>query len=331
MGKMQAGLIAASVMFAVMEPAAAAACSSSIAGEMKFEFVEGRPVVSGAIADKPGRLQVALGSRWNFINDAAVDRLGLKTANIRDIIAYSGDKQIAPRSVRTGFDLGGLKFAEAFFLVDPKSGNYRGLDGALGDQIFDSYEVELDPSKSILRLISTQDCKDEVLSYWPGAVAVAPLNVWVEGSTTEVQINGHRVVARIATSVPISVLSLEGARAVGAQTSGMLAAPPGGDGSPTWWLPVESFSIGEETVKSTRLRVADLNGGRPTETETGSRLPTPQTAAFQMVLGADFFASHRVLFSKRQRRLYITYLGGGVFRREATGPSATPSPTPGAR
>jgi hypothetical protein len=35
--------------------------------------------------------------------------------------------------------------------------------------------------------------------------------------------------------------------------------------------------------------------------------------AFDMILGADFLRSHRVLFAMSQDKLYLTYLGGDVF------------------
>ena len=41
-----------------------------------------------------------------------------------------------------------------------------------------------------------------------------------------------------------------------------------------------------------------------------------------MDLGVDFFRSHRILVARSQRRLWITYLGGGVFRRDT--PTAPP-------
>jgi hypothetical protein len=36
-----------------------------------------------------------------------------------------------------------------------------------------------------------------------------------------------------------------------------------------------------------------------------------------MILGADFFLTHRVLFSKRRHKLWFTYIGGTVFGSDA--------------
>jgi hypothetical protein len=40
-----------------------------------------------------------------------------------------------------------------------------------------------------------------------------------------------------------------------------------------------------------------------------------------MLIGRDFFISHRILFAESQRRLYFTYVGGPVFH-----PGPLPAP-----
>jgi tetratricopeptide (TPR) repeat protein len=70
-----------------------------------------------------------------------------------------------------------------------------------------------------------------------------------------------------------------------------------GKGIEAFLAPFASFAIGDEEIKNTRLRVADLD--------------LPQS---DMILGADFFLSHRILISNSQKRVYFTYNGGPVFR-----------------
>jgi tetratricopeptide (TPR) repeat protein len=67
----------------------------------------------------------------------------------------------------------------------------------------------------------------------------------------------------------------------------------------TWITPVESFKIGEEEIRNTRLRIADADfAGRQ---------------AIDMLLGADFFLSHHIYIANSQKKLYFTYNGGPVF------------------
>src|SRR4051812_41588050 len=70
-----------------------------------------------------------------------------------------------------------------------------------------------------------------------------------------------------------------------------------GRGQETYLAPFASFAIGDEEIKNTRLRVARIDLGEA-----------------DMLLGADFFLSHRILVSKSQSKIYITYNSGPVFR-----------------
>ena len=79
---------------------------------------------------------------------------------------------------------------------------------------------------------------------------------------------------------------------------------------PSWLAPVASFKIGDEEVRNTRLRIAAMS--------------LPNT---DMLLGADFFLSHRVYVANSQHRIYFTYNGGPVFNLAST-PLADPEPKP---
>jgi hypothetical protein len=65
------------------------------------------------------------------------------------------------------------------------------------------------------------------------------------------------------------------------------------------WLPriapFQSFRIGGEEIRNTRLRIGD----------TG-------LDDVDMLLGADFFLSHRIYVANSQNKVYFTYKGGPV-------------------
>jgi hypothetical protein len=81
-----------------------------------------------------------------------------------------------------------------------------------------------------------------------------------------------------------------------------------------WIAPVTSFKIGDEEIRTTRLTISDFSYN-----DVGG----------DMLLGADFFLSHRVYVSNSQHKMYFTYNGGPVFRYDApplvqAGPSGAP-------
>jgi tetratricopeptide (TPR) repeat protein len=78
------------------------------------------------------------------------------------------------------------------------------------------------------------------------------------------------------------------------------------------WRPMESWiaefdqlDVGGEQIHKPRLTVTDIG------------------MTVDLILGADFFLSHRVYVAHDQHRLYFTYNGGPVFRLEATASAAT--------
>jgi predicted aspartyl protease len=118
-----------------------------------------------------------------------------------------------------------------------------------------------------------------------------------------------------------------------------------------WSAPFESFVIGGETIKNPKIAIGDLWGQAPSGSslQSGLRMQsiagvTPhngpggpvfvapasdgiaKTGTFRsedmptdhpdLLLGADFLKSHRVLLAISQGRLYYSYLGGQVFGYE---------------
>ena len=107
---------------------------------------------------------------------------------------------------------------------------------------------------------------------------------------------------------PVSLLSLRAAAYAGLRP-GMsavvhLGTAPGRGGAPvhTYLATFASCKLGDEEIKSARLRIADLG------------------ALNADMLGADFFRSHRIFIGNKEGAVYLTYNGGAVF-----------SPTPAER
>jgi tetratricopeptide (TPR) repeat protein len=65
---------------------------------------------------------------------------------------------------------------------------------------------------------------------------------------------------------------------------------------PTWIAPFSSFRIGDEEIRNTKLRIADLD-----------------IANVDMVLGVDFFLAHRIYVAWGMNKLLFTRRAGAVF------------------
>lgn len=107
-------------------------------------------------------------------------------------------------------------------------------------------------------------------------------------------INGKPVTVMFDTGA-LSILSVDAARRVGLLDDKKQMVPAGtvfGAGSgerPSWTVPVQTFELGTERITNSRLRVVD------------------------MLIGIDFFLSHRIYVAPSQDRMFFTYTGGPVF------------------
>jgi tetratricopeptide (TPR) repeat protein len=205
--------------------------------------------------------------------------------------------------------LGGAAFHDAAFLVAEGIG--RDVDGVIGRDILGQADAEYDFANGVMRLIRPKGCNgSDVLSYWtdrptvlealPSFAAVAALDAWGE-------INGQKVRVGFDSGSPYSDMTLKAAARAGVTPSSPDVSPTrptvGISGRPaaTWSAPFDRISLGTEAVLHTRLRIAQTD-----------------LAGDDLLLGADFFLSHRIYISRRQRRIYVTYNGGPVFRLRET-------------
>jgi predicted aspartyl protease len=111
----------------------------------------------------------------------------------------------------------------------------------------------------------------------------------------------------IDTGASRSSISRDLAEQIGARrVAGAAAIRPQGVGSEqrkAWPAEIDSFAIGEETVKSPTLLVLDRKRG--------------PNSSMTVLLGQDFLRSHRVLIARSQQRVYVSYVGGTVFMETA--------------
>lgn len=192
----------------------------------------------------------------------------------------------------------------------------------LGDDFFHQADLELDLRNNAVRVYQAKECEGVPLAYWSRQALEVPLE-GDEKIVLTVAINGKPVRALLDSGASYSLLAKVEAEERGVNPSSAGAEPAGcvrGIGASSidsWTAPFDSFAIGDELIRNPRIRFADM-WRHTTYTETGTRLRKHFAGLPQMVLGADFLRSHRVLVARSQNKMYFTYEGGTVFQ------SATP-------
>jgi tetratricopeptide (TPR) repeat protein/predicted aspartyl protease len=197
-----------------------------------------------------------------------------------------------------------------------------GSVGLLGQNFFRIADVEYDLANGVIRLAEpSSDCKNMPLAYW-AAAAQKPYSVIDIDFATAAEphtkgvayLNGVRIRVAFDTGATVSILTLGAAKRAGI-TPTSEGVKPGGSFSglrhrapQTWITRFSSFRIGDEEIQHAQLRFGDVD-----------------LLLADMLIGADFFLSHRIYVANSQRRLYFTYNGGPVFDLAAT---HTPAESP---
>ncbi len=271
--------------------------------------MEGRAAVATTkINGQEARFEIDTGAFFSMLTPDAAARLNTRpvpVSNLR-IQGIGGDVDARAAEADT-FNFGGIPLKHVQFIVGGRE-FARGAVGLLGENVLNFADQEYDFAHGMIRFFKADDCKNTALAYWSeGNYGVMPIERFEMPNATDikgvVKINGHAVRAIFDSGSGSTILTRRAAERAGIKLDGADVKPGGLMGGigkkvvETWSTPVESFAIGDEEIKNTRLLVGKLDLGD-----------------IDMILGADFFLSHRLYVARGQNKLYFSYNGGSVFR-----------------
>lgn len=266
-----------------------------------------KPLVPATINGKPVKLMVDSGAFYSLISPGSAAELGLRLTaapNGARMRGAGGDASISIAKVKE-FGLGPAKLNNVEFIV---GGSETGSTGLLGQNVLRVGDVEYDLAGAAIRLMRPHNCDKANLAYWAGEKPVSQLEIDPPSplqphTMGTVILNGVKIRAMFDTGASTSALTIAAAARAGIRSDSPGVEPAGyGSGLgrrllPTWIGPFQSLKIGDEEIRKIRLRFSDIGNG----------------GDFDMLIGADFFLSHRVYVSNAQHRMFFTYNGGPVF------------------
>jgi tetratricopeptide (TPR) repeat protein len=321
---MRLGAAAAVLALAMAPSAAPAACVIRKFAELPVTMVGTRPLIQARIDGAPVMLMADSGAFYSFLSPGAAAQYHLHLDPAPFDMRTWGVGGSAALSVAhvQAFTLAGFLVPRAVFLVGGSEVGGEAV-GLIGQNILGIADVEFDLAGGVIRLMRPEGCGSEPLAYWASRsltygmvniAAIEPRNPHTSGTAT---INGVKINVVFDTGASMSLLKRSAAKRVGIAPGRPGVTPAGFSGGigsrpvQVWIAPVASFEIGGEKIEHTRLRIGDSDfpGG-------------------DMLLGADFFLSHRVYVANGQHRLYFTYNGGPVFNLTAPPESQATAPTP---
>lgn len=286
--------------------------------ELPVTMVGGRALVTVRIDDKPVKLALDSGAFYSMLTEAAAAELELPLDPLPPgrVMGVTGELKVrSTRVKRLQLSAGEINNVE--FLVGGNEPG-RGAQGLLGRNLLGATDTEYDLANGVVRLtVPNGVCAKDDLVYWAGTapvseIALRPASVTHPALVGMAKVNGRPVSALFDTGA-MSVLTLATAEGLGLSDAHMRKIGQvygAGKGAASAWIGrVESFEIGDERVGPSDLVVADF---KFTEAD--------------MLLGIDFFLSHRVYVSKQRSRMYFTYNGGPIFAMDMAAKVALASP-----
>ena len=309
--------VVATAILALALPGLAGAACQLASIDMPVSLVAGRAVAQLGIGDAQVPLAVDSGAFFSMLTEAAAQQLHLETTMMPTgmrVYGLAGTVDARLATVKS------LKFVngqvpKVHFIVGMNEPG-AGTMGLLGRDLLMVSDIEFDLAHGMIRLmLPNADCDGKSMAYWAKDTPVTALNLIHDGRSATppieawVTVNGRRTRALFDTGAT-TTLSLLSARAAGIAEADM---------TPT----ADMYGVGEGRRRSWTANVASLDIGG--EVIANSRMDVGDFDMQDMLLGIDFFLSHRIYVSKRQHRMFLTYNGGPVFALNKVGeaPQAT--------
>ncbi|HKE94659.1 MAG TPA: aspartyl protease family protein, partial [Povalibacter sp.] len=297
-------------------PAAAAEkkCVLQITGELPVTMNGTQPLIEGTINGKPARFLADSGAFFSMLSLQNTQKFGVKLepapANLQIVSGVVGNARVQMTKVAqftlTGFAGGHVYEKVDFLVIDKILGGGR-VDGLIGQNVIGMGDTEYDLANGFIRLLRSKDCKDAMLAYWAAGKAVAaldyePTSILEPHLVTTARLNGKKIRVMLDSGASRSFLTLRAAARAGIEPEDEGVTAAGitrgiGRRTPESFLAsFDSLDLGGEVIRNARLRMSDAGGD-----------------SIDMLLGADFFLSHRLYVDSRNRKIYFTYNGGPVF------------------
>lgn len=289
---------------------APAGCTVGQLLELEATMDGTKPMVTVGINGHAERFLVDSGAFFSNISAGKAAELGLSLTSTGAMVkGVGGSVQASITTVKT-VDLAGVPLRNIRFLVGGSEiGNGAGL---LGQNVLGIGDVEYDLAHGAVRLMRAKNCKGASLAYWAvdrpvSTVTILPRDERNPHTVGTVTVNGVKMRAMFDTGAGGTVMTMAAAARIGLKPDSPGVRRDGyghGIGRNTvaaYVLPIDSIKLGDqEEVRRTHIQAEAMDLG---ETD--------------LLIGADFFLSHRVYVANGLHRLFFTYDGGPIFN---TGP-----------
>jgi tetratricopeptide (TPR) repeat protein/predicted aspartyl protease len=264
-----------------------------------------RPIVTAQINGRDARFILDSGAFFSTIAKANAQEFGLAVRPLAGarLKGIGGDTSLGVATAKQ-FTIAGQTLPHIDFAVGGSDTGYAGL---LGQNILGLADAEYDLPHGAVRLMKGKECRDAGLAYWAAdkPFSIVPLlSIDAEQRHTigTIKINGVNLKAVFDTGAEGSMLTLSAAKRIGVTpdspgvTASGFAYGLGTGRARSWRARFDTINIGGEVIPKPWIEIADqsLDGA-------------------DMLIGIDFFTTHRIYVDNQGHRMFLTYEGGSLF------------------
>lgn len=258
--------------------------------------------MEGSINGRPASLLVDTGAHLTALTHTGTEGRGISLwATGRSVVGVGGYSRVYSARVKE-FAAGPIRSVSLSMQVIGDFGSPPSFDAILGAPFLLQTDLEFDLANKKLNFFRPSNCRDAFLAYWDENAVEVPYEANFSRSPNPyftVRLNGKKFTAMIDSGAGISAITRGAAKDIGLRLDGpglerlSDISGVGDERVARWAAIVGKLEIANETINNARVGVIDA-----------------PNLGVDVILGADFLRSHRVLFSMSQEKLYISYNGG---------------------
>lgn len=300
-------MVIASALFAPPVQAASK-CNIGKVADLPITMNNLRPVIPTKINGQDAKFILDSGAFFSMISEPTAKMLKLRRTPApfgMRVTGIGGSTDVEVTNVKE-FQIIGVNIKNVDFLVGGSEVGYAGL---LGQNLLELFDVEYDLANGAIRLFKTEGCEHARLAYWLkpdqtySMMSIDRIDPRHPHTIGEAYLNGEKIRVEFDSGAYTSSLSLHAAAKAGIKPDSPGVIDNGytsgiGRGRVKSYIGTfSSFKIGDsEEIRNAKLRFADLGLDNA-----------------DMLVGADFFVSHRIFVANKEHRVFVTYNGGAVF------------------